>query len=80
MNNRVGFFNLWLFFVLGYGIIWASMIWASRKRGKPIEDHEFSKMLGGKICLPIEHKYGDSYREYRDKVPRYIGVPKSGED
>jgi protein-S-isoprenylcysteine O-methyltransferase Ste14 len=26
-----------------------------------------------RYCL---HRYGDSYREYRDKTPRWIGIPK----
>lgn len=43
--------NLWVFFVLGYGIIWASMILASRKRGKPIEDPELYKFHGKKIPI-----------------------------
>ena len=46
-------YNLWLFFVPGYGAIWASMIWASRKRGKPIEDPEFYQMADGKKCMAI---------------------------
>ena len=48
MNIGVGFFNLWLFFVLGYGIIWASMAWADKKRGKPIEDPEIYALQGKK--------------------------------
>jgi protein-S-isoprenylcysteine O-methyltransferase Ste14 len=34
------FFNLWLYLVVGYGIIWAAMALADRKRGTPIEDRE----------------------------------------
>ena len=49
----IGIWNLWLFFVLGYSIVWASMIWANRKRGKPIEDPEFYQMTGGKKCMAI---------------------------
>lgn len=49
----IGIWNLWLFFVPGYGIIWASMILADRKRGKPIEDPEFYQISGGKKCLTI---------------------------
>ncbi|MCK4255840.1 isoprenylcysteine carboxylmethyltransferase family protein [candidate division WOR-3 bacterium] len=49
----LGIWNIWLFFVLGYGIIWASMIWADRKREKPIEDPEFYQMPGGKKCMAI---------------------------
>lgn len=43
--------NLWFFFVPGYGIIWASMIWANRKRGKPIEDPELYKFHGKKVLV-----------------------------
>lgn len=42
----IGVWNLWLFFVLGYGLIWASMGWANRKRRKPIEDPELYKFHG----------------------------------
>ncbi len=35
------------------------------------------------IVIPEERfcleKYGDSYREYVNRTPRYIGIPKSGE-
>lgn len=48
MNIEVGFYNLWLFFVLGYAIIWASMAWANRKRGKPIEDPKIYELHGKK--------------------------------
>ena len=43
--------NLWLPFVIGYGIIWAAMIWANRKRGKPIEDPDISKHINKKKFL-----------------------------
>ena len=49
----VNFWNLWIFFVLGYGTIWLSMILANRKRGKPIEDHEYYKMPNSKKCGAI---------------------------
>lgn len=48
-----GFYNIWLFFVIGYGIIWASMIWAGKKRGKPIEDPELYKRPGVKKCFAL---------------------------
>lgn len=32
--------NLWIFYILGYGCIWAGMILADKKRGKRIEDPE----------------------------------------
>jgi len=47
----IGVWNLWLFFVLGYGVIWASMGWANRKREKPIEDPELYKFHGKKILV-----------------------------
>jgi len=47
----IGLWNLWLFFVPGYGIIWASMIWANRKRGKPIEDPGHYKFHGRKVVV-----------------------------
>jgi Putative protein-S-isoprenylcysteine methyltransferase len=47
----LGLWNLWLFFVVGYGIIWASMIWANRKRGKSIEDPELYKFHGKKVVV-----------------------------
>ena len=47
----IGVWNLWLFFVPGYGIIWASMIWVNRKRGKPIEDPELYKFHGKKVLV-----------------------------
>jgi hypothetical protein len=40
MNLRISFFNLWLFVVIGYIIIWAYMPVVNKKRGKPIEDPE----------------------------------------
>lgn len=48
MNIEVGFYNLWLFLVLGYAIIWASMAWANRKRGKPFECPEIYELYGKK--------------------------------
>ena len=32
--------NLWLFYVIGYGIAMAFQIWANKKRGEPFEDPE----------------------------------------
>ena len=46
--NMIGFWNLWLLFVIGYSTIWASMILADRKRGKPIEDLEIYEFHGKK--------------------------------
>ncbi|MEA3223239.1 MAG: methyltransferase, partial [Thermodesulfobacteriota bacterium] len=47
----LGFWNLWLLFVIGYGIIWASMILTDKKRGKPIEDPEIYKLHGKKRMI-----------------------------
>jgi Putative protein-S-isoprenylcysteine methyltransferase len=47
----LGLWNLWLFFVVGYGIIWVSMIWANRKRGKSIEDPELYQFHGKKVVV-----------------------------
>ena len=47
-TDTLSLWNLWLFFVPGYGIIWASMIWANRKRGKAIEDPELYQFHGKK--------------------------------
>ena len=58
MNIEVGFYNLWLLFVLGYGIIWVSMAWANRKRGKSIEDPEIYELKGKKrmfMCGFLPH-------------------------
>jgi len=49
----IGICNLWFFFVLGYSIIWALMIWANRKRGKPIEDPEIYKFTGKKYTIVL---------------------------
>ena len=46
--NMIEVWNLWLLFVIGYGTIWASMILADRKRGKPIEDPEIFEFHGKK--------------------------------
>ena len=48
MNIGVGFFNLWIFSIPGYGIIWALMVWANKKRGKLIEDPELYTFCGKK--------------------------------
>ena len=43
---KIGLFHLWLVFIPAYGIIWLSMIWANKKRGKPIEASENSAGYG----------------------------------
>jgi protein-S-isoprenylcysteine O-methyltransferase Ste14 len=45
-GNVLGFWNLWVFFVLGFGSIRLGMIWAERKRGQPIEDPEAYQIYG----------------------------------
>ena len=47
----LGLYNLWLFFIPGYGIIWALMIWSDRKRGRPIEDRELYNFHGKKVVV-----------------------------
>ncbi len=55
LHFSVGFFHLWFFFVVGYGIIWASMIWANKKRGAPIEDPAIYEQKGNRYMIPIGH-------------------------
>lgn len=47
----LGLFNLWLFFIPGYGITWILMALADRKRGKPIEDRELYNFHGKKVLV-----------------------------
>jgi protein-S-isoprenylcysteine O-methyltransferase Ste14 len=42
----LGIWNLWIFFVLGFGSIRLGMVWAERKRGQPIEDPEAYQIYG----------------------------------
>jgi protein-S-isoprenylcysteine O-methyltransferase Ste14 len=42
----LGLWNLWIFFVLGFGIIRLGMMWAERKRGQPIEDPQAYQIYG----------------------------------
>jgi protein-S-isoprenylcysteine O-methyltransferase Ste14 len=48
-EKMLGVWNLWIFFVLGFGTIRLGMIWAERKRGQPIEDPEAYQIYGKKI-------------------------------
>lgn len=50
LNLELGLYNLWSFLAVGYGLIWALMIFANRKRGCPIEDPEFYESPSGKKC------------------------------
>lgn len=50
INLELGLYNLWIFLAAGYGLIWALMIFADRKRGRPIEDAEFYESPSGKKC------------------------------
>ncbi len=36
----ISFFNLWLFYAIGYGIAMVVQLWANKKRGEPFEDPE----------------------------------------
>ena len=63
-------------FLLGVGIVSASwlflllsIIFTILNALRAIPEERF--------CL---EKYGDSYREYMNRTPRWIGVPKSGEE
>jgi protein-S-isoprenylcysteine O-methyltransferase Ste14 len=38
----VGIFNLWLFYVGGYAIVYPLRLWAEKKRGMPFEDPELT--------------------------------------
>jgi protein-S-isoprenylcysteine O-methyltransferase Ste14 len=40
MDYNISFFNLWLFLITGYTIIWISMGLVNKKRGKPIGSPE----------------------------------------
>jgi len=50
LNLELGIYNLWIFLAVGYGLIWALMILANRKRKSPIEDPEFYESPSGKKC------------------------------
>jgi protein-S-isoprenylcysteine O-methyltransferase Ste14 len=43
--------NLWIFFVIGYGIIWGAMILINKKRGNPIEHRELFQTKQGKVNM-----------------------------
>ncbi|MFX1520365.1 MAG: methyltransferase family protein, partial [Promethearchaeota archaeon] len=54
LNLELGPYNLWIFLAVGYGLIWALMIYVNRKRGViPIEDPEFYESPSGKKCGTI---------------------------
>ena len=38
----VGIFNLWIFYVGGYAIVYPLRLWAEKKRGMPFEDPELT--------------------------------------
>jgi protein-S-isoprenylcysteine O-methyltransferase Ste14 len=79
-EKMLGVWNLWIFFVLGFGTIRLGMIWAERKRGQPIEDPEAYQIYGKKIlaiglvwllilfliCAFIPLNFG---------IPFWIGLP-----
>ncbi len=45
----LGIWNLWIFFIPGFGTIQLAAIWANRKRGEPIEDPEAYVTHGKKL-------------------------------
>lgn len=45
MKISIGFYNLWLLFFLGYGLIWLLMIIVNKKRGNPIEDNNIHQYV-----------------------------------
>lgn len=53
LNLELGLYNLWIFLAVGYGLIWALMIFANRKRGSSIEDPDFYESPSGKKCGTI---------------------------
>jgi protein-S-isoprenylcysteine O-methyltransferase Ste14 len=64
----VGIFNLWMFYLGGYAIVYPLRLWAEKKRGSPFEDPELTSqrrvmipaalwMIGGlviSIFVPID--------------------------
>jgi len=45
----LGIWNIWIFFIPGFGIIQLAAMWANRKRGDPIEDPEAYEAHGKKL-------------------------------
>jgi hypothetical protein len=60
LNLKLGLYNLWIFLVVGYGLIWALMIFANRKRGSTIEDPDFYPVLRQKATSFRAWMKGDS--------------------
>jgi protein-S-isoprenylcysteine O-methyltransferase Ste14 len=46
----VGIFNLWLFYVGGYAIVYPLRLWAEKKRGSPFEDPELTSQR--RVMIP----------------------------
>jgi len=46
----LGIFNLWMFYVGGYAIVYPLRIWAEKKRGMPFEDPELTAQR--KLMIP----------------------------
>jgi len=57
LNLELSLYNLWIFLAVGYGLIWALMVFANRKRGSPIEDPDFYELSSGKKCGTINRIY-----------------------
>ena len=45
-----GFFNLWLFYIGGYAIVYPLRLWAEKKRGSPFEDPELTSQR--RVMIP----------------------------
>ena len=42
--------NLWIFYIVGYALVYPLRLWAERKRGEPFEDPELSSQK--KVLIP----------------------------
>ncbi|MFW9846646.1 MAG: methyltransferase family protein [Candidatus Thorarchaeota archaeon] len=45
-----GIFNLWIFYIAGYAIVYPLRIWAERKRGAPFEDPDLTSQR--RVMIP----------------------------
>ncbi len=74
--SRHPWYFAWFLMYVGIGIACASwvfllcaVVW--------IISWRFGVVSEERVCL---QKYGDAYREYMNRTPRWIGIPKSGEE
>ncbi|MBN1533323.1 MAG: isoprenylcysteine carboxylmethyltransferase family protein [Spirochaetes bacterium] len=51
MNCSIGWCNVWLFMVAGYGCIWITMLLVDRRRGRPIEDPALYEHVNRKTMM-----------------------------